>query len=247
MTERAQSEAVGFILVFALIVLAVSGLTVTGLSELREVRDAQRVDNVENSMQILASNVQDLVVGRAPVRDTELQLGSGDLAFTEPVALTVSGERATDPEQNFSYEVETRPLAYEAGGHERVVSNAGGVFRQRGHNASMVAAPAADLSPDGSTLTIVQTRRSGANAGISGTSTALVRAHRTQTDIYAVTNATYDLRVRIDSPRAGAWKRHFESRADTTCSSPGPDAVTCSFTTDGTVITVVRIDLALES
>lgn len=246
MTDRGQSEALGFIIIFVLIVTAVSILTVAGLGELRDVQDDQRVENALASMGILAENVDDLVVDGAPNRETELRLGSGRISFGDPVPITIAGHETGNPAANFSYEVTTRPLVYDGGTTHRVVYNAGAVLWQSRTGSTVIDGPPMVVSPDRSSVLVVQTRRSGDNLGIGGTSTALVRADRSVADLFQVNHTSYDVTMRIDSPRADAWARHFEDRAGITCSSSGPPVSSCSFTTDRLAVSVVRIDMELR-
>jgi hypothetical protein len=246
MTDRGQSEALGFVLVFTLVLATVSLLTVAGLGELQDVRDAQRVDNVHESMQVLADNVDELVVNGAPVRETELRLGSGDLAFGEPVTISVSGHATADSDRNFSYEVSAWPLVYEAGGDQRVVYTAGGVVWQGRTGASMTNGPPVLVSPDGETLTVVQTRRTGETAAVGGTSTALVRAHRAVADLYEVNHRSHEVAIRIESPRAEAWESLLADQLATTCTTPSDGVVSCTYEPDRLSISVVRIDLELR-
>lgn len=245
MTDRAQSEALGFVIVFALILATVSLITVAGLGELQDVRDAQRVDNVHESMQVLADSVDELVVGGAPVRETELRLGSGDLAFGDPVPITLSGHATADPEQSFSYEVSARPLVYRSGSDQHIVYNAGGVFWQGRDGTSMSNGPPVLVSPDGETVTVIQTRQGGGAAAVGGTATALVRAKRAVSDLYEVRHRSSEVTIQIESPRAEAWGRELAAQVDATCST-NDGVVSCTYTADRISVSVVRIDLELR-
>lgn len=246
MPSRGQSEALGYVIVFALIVGTVSFVTVTGLGELRDIQDAQRDESVLAAMDILADTVDELVVAGAPLRETELKLGGGDLSFADPVTITVSGHKSGETEPNFSYAVTTRPLIYDGGTGHQIVYNAGGVFWQSQSSTSMTNGPPLLVSPDGSTVTIVQTRRGGETAALGGTSTVLVRAHRVVADLYQVNHTATEVTVHIDSPRADAWGRQLDERAGVSCSAPAAGEVSCAYTTDRVSMSVVRIDLILR-
>jgi hypothetical protein len=246
MTERGQSEVLGFVVVFGIIVASVSLLTVAGLGELGDVRDAQRVDNVHESLKVLADNVDELVVNGAPVRETEIRLAGGDLAFGEPVTITVSGHAASDRNRNFSYGITSRPLVYRAGTGQRVVYSSGGVFWQHRGSASMTNGRPILLSSDRSTVSVVQTRRGSGSVGVGGSGTALIRARRVVTDLYQVNGTAYDVTIRIDSPRAAAWKRQLSARSDVTCRTPEPESMACSFDSEAIAVGVVRIDLEVH-
>lgn len=246
MPDRGLSEALGFVLVFALVMGTVSTVTVVGLGELREVQDAQRVDNAGAAMEVLADNVDDLVLEGVSRRSTEISLPGGRLAFGDPVTVTVRGEAVENPARNFTYRLTTRPLIYAGDDGEQIAYNAGALFRSGPAGVTMVEEPPLLRSPDAATVAIVQTRRGGTSAGLGGSSTVLVRAKRAVADLYQVNDTQYDIAIDVDSPRAEAWARALGDRAGTTCSTPSAGTATCTFTADRVGVAVVRIDLALH-
>jgi hypothetical protein len=246
MTDRAQSELVGFMLVFAMVIAAMSLVTVAGVGELRDLRDAERHANAERAFDVLADNVEDLAFERATSRATELNLADARLSFGDPVTVTVNGTAVANASRNFSFAYAIRPLVYETNDGKRLVYAGGGTFSRDRSGMVMLSDPSLVLSPDRSNVLVVQTRRVGDSAAVGGSSTVLVRTERVGTDIYRANETRYDLSIRVDSPRAAAWERYFDSRSGTSCTSSDADTVTCSLRTERLYVSVVRVDVLLE-
>lgn len=247
MTDRAQSITLGFVFVFALVLGAMGLLTVAGMAELSDVRDAERLNNAELAFETLDSNAEDLVTDALPSQATEVSLASARLYYGEPITVSVSGVSVADASQNFSYTITARPIVYETegGSGTKLVYAAGHVFRQQRAGTVMLDELDVLLSSERTNLLVVQTR-AGRTSGIGGSTTALVRMVRAESVLYQVNRSTYDVTVTIDSPRAVAWHRQLAARSVTSCSLPSDRRVRCSLRTDELYLTVARVDVALE-
>lgn len=248
MTERAQSITLGFVFVFALVLAAMTLLTVAGMNELRDVRDAERVNNAERAFETLDGNVDDLVTDGLSSQATEISLASARLSYGDPVVVTVEGTDVADPTKNFTYEVVVRPIVYrtEGGSDAKLVYAAGQVFRQQRDGAVMLDDLDLLLSRTRTNLFVVQTRADRQSGAIGGSKTVLVRTVRAESELYRYNRTTYDVELTIDSPRAGAWYRALDKRSVTTCSMPSTGTVTCSLRTDAMALTVARVDVGFE-
>ena len=90
MTNRAVSEVLGFILVFALVTTTMSFVYVSDLASLEERRDAERIDNAERAFDVLADNVEDIYRRDAPSRATEIRLAEARLRLADSTEITIS-------------------------------------------------------------------------------------------------------------------------------------------------------------
>jgi len=246
MTERAQSEILGFPLVFGLVLATMSAITVVGLSGLQDVRDAERAANADRAFDILADNIDDIVHGGATSQKTEISLSDSRLYFEDPVEVTVSGQSVADPTRNFTFSYATRPIVLEPTADRRIVYTAGVTFREDRSGAVMQGSPPFVLTPEQSVVQIVQTRSVGRPSAVAGSSTVRVRTQRARTDPLRVEDTTYNLTIDVDSPRATAWARHLDDISGMDCTTPAGGSVSCSITTDHVSVSVVRVDVLLE-
>lgn len=237
MVDRAQSEVVGFVLVFALVVSTVSVATVAGFGGLQDARDYQRSHNAERAFEVLASGIDDVAAEGAPSRQVEMVADDAQVFVGDPVTITVAVDGG-DTES-----VTVHPIVYRGPDGARLVYTAGAVIREDPAGAVVLREPDFALSEERAVVRLVQTRNEeGANVG-GGT----VRVQADAVDDRAVfANATsQDLTLTVESPRAGVWERYFETNEDLDCTATA-DTVTCEVTSDAVHVTVseVAVDLS---
>lgn len=240
--DRAQSEALGFALIVAVVVLILGLVLTVGYANLADARDHERVNNAERGMEAFAANVDAVVRDDAPSRSTELSVADGRLVTREETTLTVEWTAASGGTTR-SKTVPLRSLAYD-GGDGRVVYEGGAVFREDDGGAALVRPPSFEVSSSHVIVPIVQLD-GRERVGVSGEDAVLLRTARDRgaSDVLVATGQPHDVTVEVSGPRAAAWQRYFESRTDATCSLSG-DTATCSLRTDR--LTVVYVVIAVE-
>lgn len=241
---RAQSEVLGFVLVFGLMVSMIGVVYVTGFDGLRETRDVEQVDNAQRAFEVLATNIEDMTFRNAPRRATEIRLNRASLSLGDPTEINVS-----DPDGTLNMTVSGKPIVYTADAG-MVVYEQGAVIRQRDdtdggvviHESTVV------MNENRTIIPVIQTRlstRSKASQG--GTATVLVRAVEADTAVrYSNTTAANTIWLNITSPRAQAWKRYLDAKPDVTCRLSAPEKTDCSVTTDRTYVSTIKVDIGIE-
>jgi len=240
---RGQSETLGFVLVFAIIVTSVVLVTATGYGGLQQVQAAERTNNAENAFEILADNV-DALAGGAPSRETELTLAGAGLSFGDPVTVNVSGENVSNTSKNFSYEYELRPLVYDPDTGSTLVYANGAIIRVDRGGMVMLREPRLRLTDRESVIPVVQVRSPETRA-VGGRSTVIVRTTRNETVPLAATTGEYDVTYEITSPRADAWEQHLQGYACDDLDRDG-STVSCTIRTDRAYATLVQVDATFE-
>lgn len=214
MTDRGQSEVVGFILVFSLVVASTGIVYAVGFSSLEDARTAEQLNNVERAFDILDDNMEDLSTRGAPTRSTEIDLTGGALRLGEPVTINVTATNTSNSLDNATTSTTSRPVVYEKD-DRKVVYAYGAILRQNRDASVMVADPdwvAGDRRAIYPLLVIPPT---GERGSVGGETTVLVRAQADSRGIESRTvdsSATTNVTVTVESPRAGAWKQFFEER-----------------------------------
>mgnify|MGYP000117914800 CR=1 FL=1 len=227
MDERGVSEALGFVLIFSLILLMTGAIYTGGIGELKEVRDDQQVAGVERAFTAIGSDVTDVVRDGSPSRSSTIRLNDGTLTFGNQtwVNVTVDGERVNNSVTPLVYRLNGEPqLAYTAG----MVTRSGGgggwavtteppVIAVGGSPHEAVFFPIVDLDGEG--------RVGGARAVTVQTESgdgAILGERRRGNPL--------DVNVTVtDTPRSAAWGRYLESALDADCESIGENAVGCDF------------------
>ncbi|MFB6141609.1 MAG: hypothetical protein ABEJ26_14385 [Halosimplex sp.] len=244
MRDRGESEVVGFVLIFAMILTTITLLSATGYAGLDNARDFARTNNAERAMTTLAENADDVARRGIRSRTTELKLAGGTLAVGDPVEMTVSGERVANRSENFTATYALRPLVYELRSGTRLVYVDGAVIRQEERGAVMAREPDLLLSGDSAVIPVVRLS-SSRPAGIGGSSTVLARFAHNGTATARAERGPHALTVNVTSPRSGAWQRYLSAFSATTCSR-SDTTVSCTLVTDRVFVSVRDVEFSTE-
>lgn len=242
--DRAVSDVLGFVLIFSLVLTSTVVVVVAGIGGLEDAREAERVSNAERAVDVLADNIDDLAVRRAPARGTEFSLSSGTLTFGAETRMSVLVWR--DGTQRLVAEAAMEPVVYDFG-DERVVYEGTAVFRESSGGAAVVRRPRLSVDDEAAVVTLVGTEGFGASRG--GEGRVLVRTlvdDRDAETVRGVTNAT--VRVRTTESRAPAWLRALEASTpgDGACSLDA-DTVECVVETETVTVTETTVDVRYEA
>lgn len=243
MPDRGQSELLGYLNVFAIVVFAVGVVLATGFTGLQDARDFERTNNAERGLVVLADNVDEVAVDGVPSRATELDLDGASLSRGEPVTITVSGEAVGDPTNDFSHTYTYEPLVYDPGTRETLVYSNGAVVRDGDDGAAVVRGPPAVLTDDRLFLPVIRTTVRG-QTSLARSGTALVRTRREGGRLVERRTTAFEVTLTIDSPRAAAWAEYLDRRPGVDCSlAAGGSATSCTLTTDRVYLTVIDVSV----
>jgi len=216
---RAQSDAIGFVLVFSLIALTIGTVYATGFTALSDLRTGEQLENMERAFDVLDDNVDDVVRDGAPGRATEIKLTGGTLAVEGRANVTVEATNRSNTDENFTVTAATRPITY-TDGDTTVAASFGTVIRSDGDAAVMRDDPGWLVDDERAVLPLTVTTRPGGRSAIGGSSTVLVTMDTTSRGIARELDAgsagPVRVNVTVGSPRADAWERYFESLNDGT-------------------------------
>jgi len=240
MSDRAQSDVLGFVFVFAIVVATIGLVFSTGFAGLQDARDFERVNNAQRAFEVLKDNVEDVVARGAPSRATEIKLADASLAFGQPVTINVSEKNGS-----FSTSQEIDPLVYDANTGTEIVYSAGAIVRQQDNGEIVAHPPGFVLTAERTVIPIIQTRDSGAGS-VSGDTTVLIRTTVAQRNVLYASEGESTLWVNVTTPRANAWHDHLDDRDHVTCEPVAGDDVACQVETRRVYITRISIDTELD-
>lgn len=251
--SRAASELVGFVFVFAIVILSVALVTVAGYQGLDQSRDAERLNNAERGFDLLADDIDDVARHGAPTRSTELRVTDADVSIGDPILVSVSGHPVENAATTtFDEQYALRTLVYDADTGSQVVYANGAVVRTDRNGAVLLREPDLLVSPNGTALTLVQLRPADA-VGVGGSGTVQLRVTGDEPELTVAESTPHVVTVTVTTSNAAtadAWERYFQGlTADTpslTCSRPAADTVSCTWTTDRVYVTTVGTELRFE-
>ncbi|MFB6123753.1 MAG: hypothetical protein ABEJ78_09885 [Haloferacaceae archaeon] len=253
MRDRAVSNVVGFVLVFALISASVGVVTVFGFSTLEDARTDERINNAERAFDVLADNFADVARGGAPSRATEIKLAEASLTLAETVDLSVNASDEAAP-----YPAQFRPIVFSAGTGTEIAYEGGAVIRSQRGGAVMLREPNYLFSEERTVIHYIEPESASVDR-VGGSSTVLVRGVRTVSRVLTArevpSTVTLTLRLETTPERAAAWNRYFERQIDwndahTNASDPcavSGGTVTCTFNSEELYVTTTRIAVEFSS
>jgi len=243
MSDRAVSEVVSYVLVFALITGAVGVVSVSGFATLQDTRNAEQINNAERAYDVLGDNLADIYQRDAPGRATEMNLAGASLSTGGNVTVEVTIDGGT-PELRES----VRPLIYGGEDNRQLVYEAGAIMRTNPDGGLVVENPPWVVENDRVLITVVGLNRPSIQS-VSG-STALVRAQNRgsavrfsdSTDNVGTLNITVRNTDNVDE-----WDSYFDSEGFNNCNSNNT-AIGCEYSpsTSGGQVYVVYHDIFIS-
>jgi len=245
-TRRAQSETLGFVLVFAIMVSAIGLVYAGGFSGLADVRDVERVNNAQRAFEVLADNMEDITQRNAPSRATEIKLAGASLEIAEPIEIEVNVTESAGGAVMFSKAYDVRPIVFDADTGTEIVYVQGAVIRQQGENGIVRHESTLLFNDSRTVIPIVQTRLDGTSS-VGGSTTVLIRADHSVTRIdHTNTSESYTVWFNVTSSRAGTWHDYLEGKEDVDDCLLASDTASCKIdNTERVYLIAVKIDLAL--
>jgi hypothetical protein len=249
--ERAVSEALGYVLVFGIILSMVAVVSVGGLGSLDNARQFERMENAERAFEVMGDNIEDLTQRGAPSRATEVKLADASIEAGDIASINVTMSRYNNDDLSEHVLVEYEPIVYTSLTKKRdgVSYALGATFRKSGGTAVMTGEPPMILSEDRIIIPIIQTRHGG-DGSVTGSKTVLVRTALVQKAVFMKnTTKKSDVRINVSSTRAPTWRDYFKDNGAASC--PPADQTdtftSCTFEDVETVyVTYIVIDFEFE-
>lgn len=243
--DRAQSELLGFLLIFGVVVLTIALIGLAGFAGLDGARDFQRTTNAEQAFTALADEVDDVVRGDAPSRSTEVRLAGGSLSL-EPSETAVNW---TNPDGTTNgTTVETSPIAFDDGEGTSITYRSGALLRRDGDSAVMFREPGYLLTEEVVVIplgvTVPESERT-----VGGETAVDVRTGAAGTEVIAANESVDTVTLNLTTRHPDAWARYFEQfRTDgpVTQVDSTADSVEVILDTDRLYLTVHRIEVRLQ-
>lgn len=248
MNARAQSEVLGFVLVFSLITMSAGIVFVSGFAGLQDAQQAEQLDNMGRAFDVLDANLADVHERGAPSRATEIHLSGGSLGFGEPIQIQV---RATDTDGSnpATFVMSARPLVYSGEDETSFVYVAGAVIRTQGDRSVMQSTPDFRVSDTRTVIPFIVTYPDS-DESLAGDSTVLIVGTNLGNELdgsYTPTGtAMANVDITVESPRADAWGRYFENEGYTAVDADASDdSITYQLTTERLYVyrSVIEFDL----
>lgn len=204
MNNRGQSEILGFIFIFSVVILSIGLLITTGAGNLSGLQETAKTDNAQNAMQILSDNIKEIHQRNAPTRATEIRLADTSVATANTTSIRVVDTSDNDlldydnseEQQVLEYRTEQGTIVYDSGALIREDENGGVV---------MVDDPPFRFDDD---FVMVNNVKLTNRFEVEGSSNILIKTEERQRQARYVEE---DIQIIIDTTenRATAWEQYF--------------------------------------
>jgi len=256
--RRSQSDVIGFIVVFSIVLVALVGVSAFGISALETTRDATVAESGELAMESVSADLEALFTGTASSRTTELNVESGTLATGEETRMQVTVERGgttLTPSLDRTF----RPITFESDRASIVAENTLLVRDQRVESGAIaLQGPLGTFSDEHTVLPMVLTQAATEESLSGGTIQVESIVTDTSSEVFTsdasnTLNVTAEL-TGIPESRAAVWRRTMNERLDgmsarspdTPCFTPASGGVRCEFETDTLVTSLVTVEYDLR-
>lgn len=201
--DDAVSETIGFIYIFAIVILSMSLIYAMGYPALQSSMDASIFESAEQSFIVLQSNMKMVAFNQAPVKNLKIKLHSSTLSITSNSNITIeyTGGVLSYPTGEIEYRKGDRVLTYENTG----------VWKTYPSGRIMVSRPQIYTSTMNNTnITTITIITINGNTSAGGSSIATLSMKHNTTSITTSTTLT-NVTLKINSTYAPQWADYLES------------------------------------
>ena len=214
-SESAVSEVIGFILIFSIVMLAISAIYAVGYPTIQSSKENAQFQNMEQSFMVLQSNINTVAFGQAPVRTLKTSLGGGSLTVNSSeghITVKNGAEWYSGTIGAIEYEKNGRSIAYEGGGvWEKYPAGA----------AIKVSEPRifvhGDIGDRTVSVSIINISSEKGISSVGGEGAASVTV-RSETSTYPLNITSLpgggNVTITVKSDYADAWRRYFYGTID---------------------------------
>lgn len=237
--QRAISDVIGYVLIFALIVSAVTFVLISGMGSLEESRETERAANAERAFDVIHDNMAALYERNAPSRSTEVDLSDSEIYYGSNISIEVRG----DGSRIAAYEA--RPVELQVTNEESLVYEGGAVIRDQADADIMLNEPPFLLTEHRVHVPIIQTTSEALES--AGGSTILLRGQSADRSVIEGGSSYDEVTLSIASPRYNAWYDYLATRGALDCTrDDAAESVECSTDEpDSVFVTRQQIELSL--
>ena len=206
--SRGQSELLGFLLIFVVVILTIALVSATGFVGFNNAQDYQRTTSAEGSFTVLASNIDDVTRTGAPSRATEIGIADASLSIEKErssISIELDGEAL-----DFGENGETGSIVYDSGTDTTITYRNGAVIREDDGSSVLVREPDFVITDEEVILPMVHLSSEGTKE-VGGTSDVDVRTVNKGTEVIAESKPVDDnVTIVLETRHVDAWERYFE-------------------------------------
>jgi hypothetical protein len=203
--EEAVSEVIGFIYIFAIVILSMSFIFVVGYPMLQSSMDESIFESTSQSFIVLQSNMKMVGFDQVPVKSMKIQLNGATISATRNSNLIISTESET------IYNGEIGEIEYQKNDKSLTFEN-GGVWKRYPYGSIMISGPRIYTGKDKNVInfTTIGVISMQGGASIGGKGIAIMSMKYNDSGIYKSLTPV-NVTLRINSTQASDWEKFLGS------------------------------------
>lgn len=214
--EEAAAETIGFLYIFAIVMLSMSIIYVMGYPMLQSSMDESIFESSEQSFIVLQSDMKMVAFGQVPVKSLQIQLQGATLSVTQNSIITI--EYLDGTPQNFTYPI--GEIEYQKNDKFLTYENEG-VWKRYPDGSIMVSSPRIyNSTMNGTDFTTIGVVSINGTSSVGGNGIATL-SMTSKESIINKTSSPVNVTLKINSAYAKDWKNYLESKGFITANSTG--------------------------
>lgn len=235
---RAVSELVGFVLIFAVVLLTIALVGMTDVTGLDNAREYHTTTNAEQAFTMLSLAIDDVTSEGVPSRETELRLSEATLAGNgqaDEFAITVENGTAA-----MTHVVETTPIVYETDAGTTITYSNGLLVREEANSvgeATIFDQPDFVIDEETVIVPLIETSING-DERVGGTTAVGVHTASEQREVLVRDEDSDGITVTIAvrSERVDVWQDYLDEATAGGCEQPVGETVECTIETESVLV-----------
>lgn len=205
--ENAVSDIIGFILIFAISIIAISLIMLFAQPVLDKSKDDISFSNMEQAFILLHSDINDIASGKSTIKTRDLNLIDAQLAFNSNSTIITIETELHDP------------ITFNAGSieyniNELIVSLENGALISDYYNGSFITREPFIFTTndlDGQITIINLIKLDGSDFSIGGEGIVRIIEQKNFSESY-ISQQYQNISIKIESPYADGWAHYFEKQ-----------------------------------
>ncbi|MGB8216797.1 MAG: hypothetical protein WCE94_05785 [Candidatus Methanoperedens sp.] len=210
--EEAAAETIGFLYIFAIVMLSISMIYVMGYPMLQSSMDESIFESTEQSFIVLQSDMKMVAFDQVPVKSLRIQLQGATLSVTKNSNITITIDYLDGTPQNVTH-YDTGEIEYQKSDKFLTYEN-GGVWK-RYPGSIMVSNPHIySTIEDGSNSTTIGivSIQGASSVGGNGIATLSMKYNENNKSVIIKPSGLVNVTLIINSTYAKDWENYLESR-----------------------------------
>ncbi|MCD1294136.1 hypothetical protein CUJ83_03900 [Methanocella sp. CWC-04] len=206
--ERAVSEAIGYVIIFGMVITCIGIVLVSGDQVIKDTEARTSFQGVEQSFNVLASDLTKTALESSPVKTTRIKFDMGSLRLEPDDNMLVvkfpSGGAVPIYSGNYG------SVRFESSRNDRAISlENGAIVEEYSISSIMSKPPRMYYSPDSKTLMITVIDLKGERAAVGNSALCSIQMKYSGSELIDISGPENTVEICVMTNATDAWKSYF--------------------------------------